>query len=925
PRGAGSREAAPEPASAPEAAPGSARPGRSRHRLRAMGDEDEDEGCAVELRITEGAAGALGHAGRAMAARAGPGGVGTGRAHLPPMPTANLTGHEEKVSVENFELLKVLGTGAYGKVFLVRKAGGHDAGKLYAMKVLRKAALVQRAKTQEHTRTERSVLELVRQAPFLVTLHYAFQTDAKLHLILDYVNGGEMFTHLYQRQHFKEAEVRVYGGEIVLALEHLHKLGIIYRDLKLENVLLDAEGHVVLTDFGLSKEFLAEETERTFSFCGTIEYMAPEIIRSKSGHGKAVDWWSLGILLFELLTGASPFTLEGERNTQAEVSRRILKCSPPFPPRIGPVAQDLLQRLLCKDPKKRLGAGPQGAQEVKSHPFFQGLDWAALAARKIPAPFRPQIRSELDVGNFAEEFTRLEPIYSPAGSPLSGDPRIFQGYSFVAPSILFDRNNAVMMDVLEAPGAGDRPGRAAVARSAMMQDSPFFQQYELDLREPALGQGSFSVCRRCRQRQSGQEFAVKILSRRLEANTQREVAALRLCQSHPNVVKLHEVHQDQVTPLGAGQSGRRGLSAGGGPEWAWSARQVCWEGPSRAGPGGGENGIGEGAARGSKGAGPMGDSRGAGTPARRGRWPVTLARPPPQLHTYLVLELLRGGELLEHIRKKRHFSESEASQILRSLVSAVSFMHEEAGVVHRDLKPENILYADDSPGAPVKIIDFGFARLRPQSPAGPMQTPCFTLQYAAPELLAQQGYDESCDLWSLGVILYMMLSGQVPFQGASGQGGQSQAAEIMRKIREGRFSLDGEAWQGVSEEAKELVRGLLTVDPAKRLKLEGLRGSSWLQDGSARSSPPLRTPDVLESSGPAVRSGLNATFMAFNRGKREGFFLKSVENAPLAKRRKLKLRSAATSRRSSPAPAAPGRAPAAKGAPRRANGPLPPS
>lgn len=124
-----------------------------------------------------------------------------------------------------------------------------------------------------------------------------------------------------------------------------------------------------------------------------------------------------------------------------------------------------------------------------------------------------------------------------------------------------------------------------------------------------------------------------------------------------------------------------------------------------------------------------------------------------QLHTYLVLELLRGGELLEHIRKKRLFSESEASQILRSLVSAVSFMHEEAGVVHRDLKPENILYADDTPGAPVKIIDFGFARLRPQSPAGPMQTPCFTLQYAAPELLAQQGYDESCDLWSLGVIL----------------------------------------------------------------------------------------------------------------------------------------------------------------------------
>uniref|UniRef100_A0A8C3SED9 non-specific serine/threonine protein kinase n=1 Tax=Chelydra serpentina TaxID=8475 RepID=A0A8C3SED9_CHESE len=172
---------------------------------------------------------------------------------------ANLTGHEEKVGMENFELLKVLGTGAYGKVFLVRKMTGHDVGKLYAMKVLRKAAIVQKAKTTEHTRTERTVLEHVRASPFLVTLHYAFQTGSKLHLILDYVSGGELFTHLYQRDHFTEEEVRIYAGEIVLALEHLHKLGIIYRDVKLENILLDSEGHVVLTDFGLSKEFLTEE------------------------------------------------------------------------------------------------------------------------------------------------------------------------------------------------------------------------------------------------------------------------------------------------------------------------------------------------------------------------------------------------------------------------------------------------------------------------------------------------------------------------------------------------------------------------------------------------------------------------------------------------------------------------------------------
>lgn len=234
----------------------------------------------------------------------------------------NLTGRG-RVDMSHFELLKVLGTGAYGKVFLVRKVGGGDDGMLYAMKVLKKASIVQKKKTAEHTMTERQVLEAVRQSPFLVTLYYAFQTDAKLHLILDYVSGGELFTHLYQREKFAEREVRIYIAEIILALEHLHKLGIIYRDIKLENILLDSQGHVVLTDFGLSKEFLPHERNaRAYSFCGTIEYMAPEIVKGGSqGHDMAVDWWGVGVLTYELLTGASPFTVEGEKNNQQEISR----------------------------------------------------------------------------------------------------------------------------------------------------------------------------------------------------------------------------------------------------------------------------------------------------------------------------------------------------------------------------------------------------------------------------------------------------------------------------------------------------------------------------------------------------------------------------------------------------------------------------
>ncbi|XP_042165184.1 ribosomal protein S6 kinase alpha-4 isoform X2 [Oncorhynchus tshawytscha] len=623
--------------------------------------------------------------------------------------------------MENFELLKVLGTGAYGKVFLVRKNSGHDEGKLYAMKVLKKAAIVQKAKTAEHTRTERQVLEHIRQSPFLVTLHYAFQTQTKLHLILDYVSGGEMFTHLYQRDHFSEEEVRIYIGEIILALEHLHKLGIVYRDIKLENILLDSEGHLVLTDFGLSKEFLEEEKERTYSFCGTIEYMAPEIIRGKSGHGKSVDWWSLGILMFELLTGASPFTLEGERNSQSEVSKRILRCEPPFPSMIGVVAQDLLRKLLVKDPHKRLGSGPRGAEDIKSHAFFKGLSWSDLAEKKVVSPFKPEIRSELDTGNFAEEFTGMNPVYSPASTPPSTD-RLFQGYSFVAPSILFNKN-VVMGDFMEGQMGADRPGSATVRRSAMLADSTFFQLYELCLQGAPLGEGSFSVCRKCRHHQSGHEYAVKIISRRMEVNTQREIAALRQCEAHPNIVKLHEVYTDQF-------------------------------------------------------------------------------------HTYLVMELLRGGELLERIKRKKLFGEAEASQLLRSLVSAVGFMHE-AGVVHRDLKPENVLFADEGEDSVLKVIDFGFARLCPAGSA-PLQTPCFTLQYAAPELFHSTGYDQACDLWSLGVILYTMLSGQVPFQSEQQQRAgmtSSYAADIMHKIKEGDFSLAGEAWKGVSDEAKELVKG----------------------------------------------------------------------------------------------------------------------
>ncbi|XP_053126599.1 ribosomal protein S6 kinase alpha-5 isoform X6 [Hemicordylus capensis] len=678
------------------------------------------------------------------------------------------------------------------------------------MKVLKKATIIQKAKTTEHTKTERQVLEHIRQSPFLVTLHYAFQTDTKLHLILDYINGGELFTHLSQRERFTEDEVRIYIGEIVLALEHLHKLGIIYRDIKLENILLDSDGHVVLTDFGLSKEFVSDENERAYSFCGTIEYMAPDIVKGgEKGHDKAVDWWSLGVLMYELLTGASPFTVDGERNSQTEISRRILKSEPPYPQEMSALAKDIIQCLLMKDPNKRLGCGPSGADEIKQQPFFQKINWKDLAAKKVPAPFKPVIRDELDVGNFAEEFTDMDPTYSPATTPQAAD-KLFQGYSFVAPSILFKRN-AATMDPVQFLTEIDRPGVTSIARSVMMKDSPFYHHYELDLKEKPLGEGSFSICRKCLHKKTNQEYAVKIISKRLEANTQREITALKLCEEHPNVVKLHEIYHDQ-------------------------------------------------------------------------------------LHTFLVMELLKGGELLERIQKKKYFSETEASYIMRRLVSAVSHMHD-VGVVHRDLKPENLLFTDESDNSEIKIIDFGFARLKPPDNQ-PLKTPCFTLHYAAPELLNHNGYDESCDLWSLGVILYTMLSGQVPFQ-SQDKIIYTNALEIMKKIKRGEFSFEGDAWKNVSQEAKDLIQGLLTVDPNKRIKMTSLRYNEWLQDGSQLSSNPLMTPDNLGSSGAAVHTYVKATFNAFNKYKREGFCLQNVDKAPLAKRRKMKKTSTSTETRSS--------------------------
>ncbi|GBP81161.1 hypothetical protein EVAR_25087_1 [Eumeta japonica] len=337
-------------------------------------------------------------------------------------------GQCKRLGPQDFELRKVLGKGGYGKVFQVRKIKGPDAGAHFAMKVLKKASIVRNQKDTAHTKAERNILEAVKH-PFIVELVYAFQTGGKLYLILEYLSGGELFMHLEREGIFLEDTACFYLSEIILALEHLHSLGIIYRDLKPENVLLDAQGHVKLTDFGLCKEHIQEGIV-THTFCGTIEYMAPEIL-TRSGHGKAVDWWSLGALMYDMLIGQPPFT--GDNRTKT--IEKILKGKLMLPAYLTQEARDLIRRLMKRSETQRLGA--TGALAVRSHPFFKLVRWDDVFARRLEPPIKPKLTSEDDVSQFDTRFTLQTPIDSPDESTLSESANLmFQGFTYVAPSVM---------------------------------------------------------------------------------------------------------------------------------------------------------------------------------------------------------------------------------------------------------------------------------------------------------------------------------------------------------------------------------------------------------------------------------------------------------------------------------------------------------
>jgi serine/threonine protein kinase len=317
---------------------------------------------------------------------------GNSHHHEDPEPSS---ANEKKMTVEDFSFLKVIGKGSFGKVLLVRK---RDTNKVYAMKVLTKSKILKKNEVG-HTKSEKAILVKLHN-PFLVKLHYSFQDSDRLFFVMDYVNGGELFFHLQKEKRFTEDRVKFYTAEIVLGIEYLHKNGVIYRDLKPENLLLTRYGHIIMTDFGLSKEGLHTKDARTATFCGTPEYLAPEVLEG-NGYSKAIDWWSFGTLMFEMLTGLPPFYCEDVQQMYTKIMTADLQ----FPDVISDTARDLLSKLLEREPARRLVDPAQ----IKAHPFYASIDWTKLENLELEPPFKPQVKDDLDIANIDTMFTD-EPV-----------------------------------------------------------------------------------------------------------------------------------------------------------------------------------------------------------------------------------------------------------------------------------------------------------------------------------------------------------------------------------------------------------------------------------------------------------------------------------------------------------------------------------
>lgn len=688
-----------------------------------------------------------------------------------------------------FMPLKLLGCGSFAKVFLVRKLIGPDAGSLYAMKILRKAKL--RFRDRLRSKKERDILVDV-QHPFIVRLNYAFQTEGKLFLVLDFIRGGDLFTRLNSEVMFTEEDVKFYLAESLLALTHLHSLGIIYRDLKPENILLDEDGHIKLTDFGLSKEAL---DDKAYSFCGTVEYMSPEVI-ARQGHTKSADFWSLGVVMFEMLTGILPFQGENRKETM----QQIVKIKLSMPSYLSIEAQSLLRCLFKRNPANRLGSGPQGGKDIMDHKFFNSIDFEKLYEKKVTPPFIPAVPRDsayvIDDQNWSQE--------SP-GVPASANAReLFRGFSFIAPTLAkqcdnlaantrqstkVDKNNNTASTIDNNHSEFAQPLSAGPSKSkeGVTKEGPainlLLKDYEI---KEVIATGSYSTCKKVVKRSDGKVYACKIIDK-YKKDCSEEVEILLRFSNHPNIVTLHQVIEDTN-------------------------------------------------------------------------------------HTYLIMEYLRGGELLDMILSQKYFTEREASSVLEVIAIAVKHLHDN-GVVHRDLKPSNIMFSDGHDPRSIKICDFGFAKqIRAEN--GLLMTPCYTASWVAPEVLLEQGYDKACDVWSLGVLLYTMLAGYTPFA----TGNENSPKKILQRIGSGVVDMSSGNWRNVSFQAKDLVQKMLHADPKRRICISDVLAHIWITDRIKLPATKLNHEEIK-----SIKENVDKLFSSMK--KRAEFKLTTIEMSHIAKRR----------------------------------------
>ncbi|KAI9338559.1 kinase-like domain-containing protein [Zopfochytrium polystomum] len=327
------------------------------------------------------------------------------------------------IGLDDFNFVAVLGKGNFGKVMLAEEKA---TKQLYAIKVLKKEFILENDEV-ESTRSEKRVFLAANKErhPFLVNLHSCFQTESRIYFVMEYVSGGDLMWHI-QRQQFSEKRAKYYACEVLLALEYFHKQNIVYRDLKLDNILLSLEGHIKIADYGLCKENMPHGST-TSTFCGTPEFMAPEILLEKP-YTRAVDWWALGVLIYEMLLGQSPFRGDDED----EIFEAILHDEVVFPSGMPKEAVNILQKLLTKDPSRRLGSGKSDAEEIRRHPFFAGVDFDAMLALKVTPPFFPTITCATDISNFDTEFTKEVPVLTPCNTVLStADQEEFRGFTYL--------------------------------------------------------------------------------------------------------------------------------------------------------------------------------------------------------------------------------------------------------------------------------------------------------------------------------------------------------------------------------------------------------------------------------------------------------------------------------------------------------------